>query len=275
MSLIKSQTERRKKLRMIVDPMELELVARGWTLDLLSFADEAYPYFEYEEFVFEMFEAMNQASFEAFYLGKTIAADEAQIEYWSIEENDMPLLRTVRERHRSHLTNLMRDVRQSLNEGKDIKWADKKFKTLVQSIIRTSYNQGKVALWDDKLFEHREETRRQYDGFFMWVTHPEESTVTGVCPICAPLAATLALDYEDFPIPIFETHIGCNCEIVFSPLVDMRERQLAIRRGLMKRNYTVGTDAWDKHRLGKRLARNVKYQQRLEGKQIHLECTHD
>jgi len=157
-------------------------------------------------------------SFVAFLAGKNRAARESRIAFWSIEDNDMPLIRELREKYFHDFDRIFRElITQIRLKNPDASKTLNRCDLLLQMLTWASYNKGKLALWDDEILKPRffQAQAYKYEGIFMFKTSADD--VDRVCEICAPLSGQLSEDPHEFEEP--PLHAGCRCQIVAIPTV--------------------------------------------------------
>jgi len=207
----------REELKVVLQPHAIELISRKdfrrllRDLENLGFPSDVDHIFDNARKI------IYQTSFIAFLAGKNKAAKEARIQFWSVEENDMPLIKKLREKYFYDFDKIFRElITQIRLKDPEASKTLNRCDILLQMLTWQSYNKGKLALWDDEILKPRffQAQAYKYEGVFMFKTAGDED----VCDLCAPLSGQLSEDPHEMEMP--PLHAWCRCEIVAIPTVE-------------------------------------------------------
>jgi hypothetical protein len=231
-----------QNLQVKLSPIETEIISRRDLRQLIKLSIQFRPN-KWDELVEHGKNIIRQNSFISFLLGKQSAANEAHIDFWTVEANDFPVLDPLREQYCSDFEQLMTDFQVALNspDPVDLDIFIRRAELIGQSLAWTIYNKAKIALWDDEIFERpkdqpievrkrwiQQAQRYTYEGMFMFKTEADEA----VCEICAPLSGEMSVDPLDFPQP--QLHPNCRCEIVAIPTTALLDEQTKFRQEFLE-----------------------------------------
>jgi hypothetical protein len=220
------------RLELRLGPRDIELLTRRDLRELLLFAQRGQLWAKMKRIVEEGERAIYHAVFVAFVVGKERAAREADIDYWALEDNDMPALKKTQEDYMRDFRALMAEVQRDVLLGKigeRVKHYIWRSELIAQQAVWRAYNRGKLALWDDEILHRRaEEQRYKYRGKFMFKTAADDR----VCRLCGPMSGRMADDPFEFPEP--PLHVNCRCEIVAVPTVRLATKQQRFARRFLE-----------------------------------------
>lgn len=171
---------------------------------------------------------IHHVCFIAFISGKEKAADETDFDYWSIENNDLPILKTQQDRFTRNYFQILGEIEIAAHGAslglKEIRKYLRRIEAVIQMSVWTCYNKGKLALWDDPLFKRFQsgelsEGKLKFAGQYMFLTERDDM----VCQLCGPLSGETVEDPHSLEEP--PLHINCRCEIIAVPLAKLQSEQ--------------------------------------------------
>ena len=220
----------------MLQPRAVELISQQQFRQLVrDYANEGYPS-ELEQIYNDARKVIYHTAFVAFLAGKAKAAKEAEIDYWSFEENDMPLLKEIRFKYYMDFDKVFRDLIAKIRV-KDYDETDKiinRCELILQMLTWNAYSKGKLALWDDEILKPQRLGQagrtRIYEGVWVYFTERDER----VCQTCGPMSGD---SYEDpFMAPVFPIHPWCRCELIYSPYAKDVDRQDTFKEKVVEEN---------------------------------------
>lgn len=251
-------------LKLGQDPLDTELISRQEIRDFLINAYKNNHLNKATQIKNRGRDVIKHLVMVAFLSGKQEAAQDSEIKHWCLEDNDLPILQSLRNQFISDFDKFVDDLKlQSLiptdtSTRKKVNKFVIRAEAILQMAVWTTFNKGKRALWDDEIFQKRKELVECKQcvgaGFIIGAASlPEASnkcdlcngkgwleeqkykydnkymvrieTDERTCPICVSIADRVGLVEHINALPDPPFHINCRCRLTAIPTVKVKDAQ--------------------------------------------------